>query len=196
MVKSKWAVALVGILALSALSISSARADGTCKDHESRISDLEKRVAELEEIIKQTPTPPVQIKACSDGSVDLRQAPVGFKCRTSKGSIFERVVRANFGEAWKGPDGLIWSDFIGKYSQYDAITTCKTLGGILPSRADFERGEANGFREVLPNMKDRWFWSSSVYPNNSGLAYVFSGNDGVIDYGGRNNNFSVRCAGR
>lgn len=196
MVKSKWALALVGVLAVSALSIGAARADETCKNHESRIADLEKRVAELEEIIRQTPTPPVQIKACNDGSVDLRSAAVGFKCRTSKGSIFERVAKNNFGEAWKGPDGLIWSDFVGKYSQYDAVTTCKNLGGTLPSRADFERGEANGFREVLPNMKDRWFCSSSVHPKYSDHAYGFDGSVGNVGYVYRTVNDSVRCAGR
>lgn len=196
MVKSKWASALVGVLLVSVLSIDAARGDNTCKDYESRISDLEKRVAELEEIIIRTPTPPVQIKACDDGSVDLRSVAVGFKCHTSTGAIFERVSRDGFGEAWKGPDDLIWSDFVGEDSQYDAVTTCKNLGGRLPSRADFERGETNGFREVLPNMKDRWFWSSTVISRHSAFAYGFNGDNGYVGYAARSlSDRSVRCAG-
>lgn len=138
---------------------------------------------------------PVQIKACNDGSVDLRSAAVGFKCRTSKGAIFERVARQGFGEAWKGPDGLVWSDFVGKYSQYDAIMACKKLNGTLPSRADFERAEAKGFREILPNMK-KWFWSSSAHPTYDFAASVFSSKHGIIDGVSRYGIGSVRCVGQ
>ncbi len=196
MVKSKWISALLGVLAVSVLSIGAVRADDSCKGHESRITDLEKKVAELEEIIRQTPIPPVQIKACNDSSTNLRSVVVGFKCRTSKGAIYERVARANFGESWKDSDGLIWSDYIGSHSQYDAVSLCQRLSGTLPARADFERGEANGFREVLPNMKDRWFWSSSVRPNYSAYAYDFNGDIGYIAYYNRDSNYAVRCAGR
>ena len=196
MVKSKWISALLGVLAVSVLSIGAVRADDSCKGHESRITDLEKNVAELEEIIRQMPIPPVQIKACNDSSTSLRSVAVGFKCRTSKGAIYERVARDNFGESWKDSDGLIWSDYIGSHSQYDAVSSCRRLSGTLPAPADFKRGEANGFREVLPNMKDRWFWSSSVRPNNSYYAYGFDGGSGGGGYGDRVSNFSVRCVGR
>ncbi len=93
---------------------------------------------------------------------------------------------------------MIWSDRIGSANQYDAIENCKAIEGKLPSKEDFERGKKNGIREVLPNMKDRYFWSSSVHPNDSGNAYYFNGIGGDIDYGYRDNdNVSVRCvAGR
>ena len=199
MVKSKWISALLGVLAVSVLSIGAVRADDSCKGHESRITDLEKlekKVAELEEIIRQMPIPPVQIKACNDSSTSLRSVAVGFKCRTSKGAIYERVARDNFGESWKDSDGLIWSDYIGSHSQRDAVSSCLRLSGKLPAPADFKRGEANGFREVLPNMKDRWFWSSSVHPYDSDNAYGFNGYIGDIDYYNRIYNNSVRCVGR
>ena len=139
--------------------------------------------------------------ACS--SINLRIAPLGMKCKTSKGghdgkgAIFERVSRDNFGEAWKGPDGVIWSDRTGSDTQFNAVYACENLGGELPSRANFERGEANGFREVLPNMKDHWFWSSSVNPSDPYYGNYFSGNYGDIGDTSRNNGkFSVRCVGR
>lgn len=141
---------------------------------------------------------PVQIKACSEKSETyLRMVTPGFKCRTTNGAIYERVTRDNFGEAWKGPDGLIYSDFIGKYSQYDAIEICKNLGSTLPSQADFDHGEANGFREVLPTMKNRWYWSSSVPPGDSGYAYYLIGHDGGTNNpDNRYSTYSVRCVAR
>lgn len=197
MVKSKWAVALIGVLAMGALSISAARAD--------------------EEIIETALTQPAPIKACNDGSVDLRSAVVGFKCRTSKGGVFERVAKDAFGEAWRGPDGLIWSDFVGWATNdgedkdgfvVDSAATrlCAKVGGMLPLRADFERGEANGFREVLPNMKEvpnfyvqppttyGRFWSSTADPDAPDGAYVFFGDRGagIPDYF-RSASQAVRC---
>jgi hypothetical protein len=142
------------------------------------------------------PPPQAVIENCIDGETDLHQVAVGFKCRTANGSIYERVARANFGEAWKGPDGLIWSDYVGSYSQYNAVKACKSIGGTLPARADFERGEANGFRELLPNIKVRWFWSSSVNPYDPYDAYVFNGYDGIFYNDDRDYTYSVRCVAR
>ncbi|MGZ3768263.1 MAG: hypothetical protein ACXVCP_15920 [Bdellovibrio sp.] len=53
------------------------------------------------------------VEACDKIFPDLRSAPIGSKCRTTKGAIFERVFKDGFGEAWKDPDGRIWSDMIG-----------------------------------------------------------------------------------
>lgn len=193
--KTKWTLGLAVILAMTAAS--AAYADGgSCGNQESRISELEKRVLELEAMVKAAPVPAVKIKACNDSKIDLRTVASGFKCRTSKGAIYERVARVNFGEAWKGPDGLIYGDFIGERNQYKAFESCKNLGGELPSQADFERGEANGFREVLPNMKDRWFWSSSVYSNNHASGCSFNGYDGAITYVPGYYTGSARCVWR
>lgn len=172
------------------------------KKKQALLAKLQADIAALQAIVDQV-SAPKGIKPCSDGSVNLRAAKIEFKCSTSKGEVFERVVRANFGEAWKDSDGLIWSDVVGRSNQYDAVNKCKTLGGELPSRQDFERGKAKGIREVLPNMGDRCFWSSSVLPGsaddngNADDAYVFSGNYGVIDNDNRNYSIdSVRCIGR
>ena len=185
---------LIGLVLVTVLTTTAYADGGLCNPD--RFSDLEKRVAELEAIVRAAPVPPVEIKACNDPTTDLQAVAAGFKCRTSKGAIYERVTRNHFGEPWKGPDGLIWSDHVGYRSQQNAVDLCKILGGTLPTRADFERGEANGFREVVPNMKDRWFWSSSVYPNISYSTYVFYSNHGDIGYDFRNFTGSVRCVAR
>ena len=119
--------------------------------------------------------------ACS--SINLRMAELHVKCTTSKGTVFERVSRRNFSEAWKGPDGLIWSDCVGgspedvcgaRYNQYNAVKFCEKLGGRLPSRADFELGETNGLREVLPHINNYYFWSSSgASADYTGSGYVY-----------------------
>jgi len=138
--------------------------------------------------------PPIEQVACSELSATQR-ATINQVCVTSKGVKFRRVARANFGEAWADEEGQIWSDRIRNANQYDAIKYCKAIEGKLPSKDDFIRGEANGIREVLPNMKARWFWSSSVHPKYSYFAYFFSGYNGFIDYYYRSNNSSssVRC---
>lgn len=196
MFKSKWGACAFGILMMvSFMATGSAIAQNSCGDNvEARLSKVERDIAHIKALLGQNPAPvnpPAQTPvAC--GSINLRTAQLHVKCTTSKGAVYERVSRDNFGEAWKGPDGVIWSDLVGQGSQDSVANTCKNLGGTLPERADFERGEANGFREVLPNMKDQWFWSSSVNPSAS----VFFGNNGVIYDGSRNGYYSVLCVGR
>jgi hypothetical protein len=128
-----------------------------------------------------------------------------------------------FMEVWKdAKSGLLWGDAQDKrYTHYNAIaldskgkvvseTACKSDEGKaanaqigekafgLPSKAEFEAAEKNGVREVVPNMRDRWFWSASVHPGSSGYAFVFYGNDGYVGHGYRDyvSHFSVRCVGR
>lgn len=136
-------------------------------------------------------------------AINLREAPIHLKCLTSKGAIYERVSRDNFGEAWKSPRGVIWSDRVGLSSYFFARNVCAKIGAELPSREHFELGEAEGFREVLPNMiappfeqvgvKLYSYWSST---NGTSGAYIFYSNSGNIweyfaDYEG-----SVRCIER
>lgn len=116
------------------------------------------------------------ISAC--GGLNLRTSPVGTKCRTSKGAIFERVSRLNFGEAWRGPDGIIWSDVIGRKNHRDAFETCtEELGAFFPAQVAFENGESFGFREVLPGFSGRKFW---VGTSNYVDAPVFFGDYGTF----------------
>ena len=170
-----------------------------------RVQALEAGQAEILETLKaiqdrldQTPpAPPVEQVACSKLTAEQR-SDLRTVCVTSKGAKFKRVEKKYFGEAWQDEAGMIWSDRIGSGNHYDVIDNCKAIAGRLPSKGDFIRGEVNGIREVLPNMKDRWFWSSSVHPYYSDYAcYFFGGSGGGIFNDGRYDGLSVRCvAGR
>jgi hypothetical protein len=170
---------------------------------EARLSKMEKEIADIKALLGQNPAPvnpPSQTPvACS--SINLRTAKLHVKCTTSKGAVFERVSRDNFGEAWRGPDGWVWSDRLGSETQDRAIGLCRNIGAELPLRADFERGEANGFREVLPNMKinfaeERYFWTSSNLPSSDDNAYLFNGGSGIMTDNFLENKEDVRCVER
>ena len=90
-------------------------------------------------------------KACTDPSVNIHEAPIGYKCRTSRRAVFERVERDGFGEAWKGPDHRVWSQVIETNTQQGAIYSCLNLGGELPSPEAFMRGQQAAYQEVLSN---------------------------------------------
>lgn len=139
-------------------------------------------------------------------STDLRKASPHFICSSSTGAIFERVEGGNFGESWKGPDDLIWSDRIleDKYpydhDHYEAINICRDLGGRLPTLEEFVRAEENGFREILPNIKNI-FWLGTlerVDPKDAifARAYVFNGDTGGVALDRRNDLKSFRCVRR
>lgn len=130
---------------------------------------------------------------------NLHGVKPGFRCRTSIGSVFERVVRENFKEAWKGPDGLIWSDYIGVYTQPDGIKICTTLGGELPLRTDFERGELDHFSEVLPTITEKWFWTQSFRSRSPDMAFYYTNNEGdggKIEVALTTIPLSIRCISR
>jgi len=127
-----------------------------------------------------------------------------------------------FKEVWKdSKSGLLWGDAQDKrYMHYNAIaldsnnnviseTACKSDEGKaanaqigekafgLPTKQEFGQAEKNGVREVVPNMRGRWFWSASVHPAHSYYAFGFLGDFGVVDLGSRDLSFdSVRCVGR
>ena len=92
--------------------------------------------------------------------VNLRTVSVGFKCSLDNWWVFERVERSGFGEAWKAPDGVIWSDRIRVASQVDGIDICAKLGATLPSKQDFQSCSTGGRRVVLPNFTGDYYWST------------------------------------
>jgi hypothetical protein len=95
---------------------------------------------------------------CSE--IDLRNAAVGAKCKTSKNMIFERVFRARFGEAWMGPGGVIWSDRIMTENPQKKpdVDFCARHNGRLPTEHDLAYALKIGAAEVLPNMNTPFFW--------------------------------------
>ncbi|MBI2646171.1 MAG: hypothetical protein HYW85_03945 [Deltaproteobacteria bacterium] len=155
---------------------------------ELRLQNLENRVAQLEALQKAIVLP------CSDLSAALR-ATVGSKCKTSKGAVYERVNRDNFTEAWKGPEGMIWNgdNSTAAYKHQDAIDFCNKKGGVLPSKEDLQKGEANGFREVL-RMNYGFYWSSTLVENDANKAHNMQASDGLMTFPSpRHYPYRARC---
>ncbi len=198
MMKSKWGACALGlVMAMSFMAKSNALAADSCASLQEENARLKQENAELKAAFGQAPsqTPSQPPEPCS--SIDLRNAKLHDKCITSKGSVFERVSRVGFGEAWKGPDGLIWGDRVGSNNYPDAVTVCRNLEGTLPSKADFERGEAYGFREVLPNLKNQFFVTyTTLAPDDPDYAYFFNGFNGGFEHYYLTAKKSFRCVGR
>jgi hypothetical protein len=128
-------------------------------------------------------------------SPDLRKVMVGTTVITSKGFKFKLVSRKNGKETWQDlTTKLKWFDKEDKkYTFDDAV---KKFGDQMPSKIDCEVAEVHGFREVLPNIKDNYFWSASVYSVNREYAWSFNGSYGSVYYGNRSYGLVVRCVGR
>jgi hypothetical protein len=150
------------------------------------------------------------IKPCEN--LNLRTAPAGTQCITSKQIVFQLVVRTpeHQKEVWKDLNtGLSWSDRLGQtYPQYNGEAACgsdhntfEARGNLdcvqfhLPKIEDFQKAEADGFREVLPNI-GYWFWSSSLKPNSNSSAQEFFGDYGIGSSDSASNFDSIRCVGR
>lgn len=165
------------------------------------------------------PVPPPQPCANLD-EPELRLVPEGFQCMTSKGVVFRLVKRtmARKGkEVWQDTKSdLLISDVLdGLHTHYQAEKLCahdssleargylSNVSWRLPAGNpknkddDYVTLESNGFREVVPRMRDRWFWSSSIINFAVDYAYYFPGNGGVIKGDSRNNpGDAVRCVGQ
>ena|SRR3990167_1935573 len=110
---------------------------------------------------------------------------------TSKGYDFVMLGH----NIWKDiTSGITWYDVEPKTYTFDKAV--KTFGDRLPTKEEFTIAESHGFREILPNMKNNWFWSSSVHPNSTDYAYGFHGYSGNGYYDVRDLSDSVRCIER
>lgn len=132
-----------------------------------------------------------------------RKLAVGSGCVTSSGAPFKLRVRAKGGrEVWEDlSSGLLWGDRLpARHDREEAKEACARSkdpgpGARLPTREELEQAESRGFREALPDMQDRFYWSSTAVPGSPAVRYVFNGNFGtsfVVMY----NNIpyeSVRC---
>ena len=190
-------------VAFATLSFASAHADYTDSASvtalEARVADLEKRLADAEVRLNQAKIPAAVLASCADSVASLPKAPEGFKCKTSAGAIFTRVAQNQFGEAWKGPDGTVWGATInGSFKEDEAVDQCTNSSGSLPTQeSNFERGEANGIREVLPGLKGQIFWSSTQGPGGDDYSFAdYNGGDEPIDFAIPNSTLSVRCVAR
>lgn len=102
---------------------------------------------------------------------------------------------------WKDEaTGLVWGPKIGELNFQDAQKAAAKLNDLdlkwsVPTKKEWLMAEIHDVREVLPNIKNR-YWSSSPYPTYSDIAYFFYGVYGSTGPGVRTNTLSVRCVGR
>jgi hypothetical protein len=127
-------------------------------------------------------------------------------------------------KTWKDPSGMLWGSYQGDFANNalkpdqnglvadsPATEACTKIGGILPTSQDYERLSSyfehgtnkyftdqgnQDINQVFPDMQDRWFWTSSVYPELSDDAYGFYATFGEVIYfdaGSREIKSSVRC---
>lgn len=145
---------------------------------------------------------PLQYTACLQMTPEQR-ATLGFRCQTSSGALFERVQKQGFGEAWMGPDHLIWSDFLDKFrpetptysffNVQDAISACEAIHGRLPTRKELIDNSANQIIEVLPHMKGLIFWSSTLETRDKMAYYFLDGSYGTVGFELPNFEEAARC---
>lgn len=142
------------------------------------------------------------VDACDPGKVS--KAPSGYMCRA--GTVMWKVENDTYAGKRVYRDmksGLkVTEPLDGTSNQYNAGARCNN-GYRLPSGypssingqygfpnqdSDFTALESDNIRQVVPGMSSHWFWSSSVVPDVTYYAYVFSGNYGGIGDGSRDYN--------
>ncbi len=105
--------------------------------------------------------------------------------------------------------GLIWSGVAPEdMGHADAVTFCGALGNgaRLPTKGEYlalsramgardpEHNHFEGYHFTrLPNMRNRWFWSTSVSQREDGFAFYFSGTGGYVQDYVCSGLGSVRC---
>lgn len=90
-----------------------------------------------------------------------------------------------------------------------AVAACEKKKLHLPTKEEFEalrncfepdgrflsNNGLKGLYSKLPDMENRWFWSSSAYSSHP-ESFAFEGGYGFVDYDYRDLQNSVRCVGR
>lgn len=101
---------------------------------------------------------------------------VGFQCETSKGFVFERLENG-----WEDLQGNIWLDGVLSNKEQDqGATFCKNKGATLPTEKDFELAEDHGFREVLKEMNNEIYWSSTKNQDRNQIILSFVADRGYL----------------
>ena len=181
MLKSKRASALVGILAISALSIGVAQAsDDACKDHSARIAELEKKVADIEKRLDQVPTVTLgSIVRNADGSVRRMNHSEAISYCATRGGLPTAKQLA-----------------LALNAKGVSATAREGFYKVAPKNEPAFYYNYGAYERPTGDEGSEWFWSSSLRPNYGDNAFVFYGYDGNIGFGNRSYNYAVRCAGR
>ena len=107
------------------------------------------------------------------------------------GAVFTKVDVPGWKYAWQDPDGTIWSNYLGDFSNTplgsestnqildsDVVRACKSVGGTVPSLEDYRRLNSyldtyaycsynlstqgnHDMKALFPDFDGRYFWSST-----------------------------------
>lgn len=178
MVKSKWAYALVGVLAVGTLSMSIARAGdpvcGTLAECQSLKAQVEARIAEL------TPAPVLgPIVRNTDGSVRrMTQSEAVSYCATRGGLPTAKQLA------------------LALNARGVSDTAREGFYRVAPKNETPFYYNYGAYERPTGDEGSEWFWSSSLRPNYDVSAFAFFGYGGYIDDYYRGSNVAVRCGGR
>lgn len=140
-------------------------------------------------------------KVSPPGSESPSNNPQGAERRISlsTGAIFERD-RSNpkFGEAYRDPSGLIWSQIISSSMELpNAVDACKKIDARLPtiqelknlriylgydSQVGYSPFETDGSTEILPQLRSKYIWGAPDTEDYPPYYGVFWGATGFIDF--------------
>ncbi len=173
------------------------------------VSHLDLVNTRIEELLGEPSEP--ETRTTKTGAVftrDRSHPDLGDAWRDPSGLIWGDIVKNEDGTVRKMVQSSEWMKESGgslPEGELGAEEYCESIGARLPLKEEFTRlreymgaqpGTLEGYShhddKVLPNLKNYWFWSSSLYPNNS-VAYFFFGNYGGIGSGGLSFKGAVRC---
>lgn len=144
-------------------------------------------------------------------SINIRQAKIGTVCLTAGAqlpSVFRLIDRSEDGkETWKDTrTGIAWADKLDNTLTLNAAqAACKQYSagpnGVfsLPTKSHFEKSRRDGFSQVLPNLKDTYFWTSTSVENDMRYTYDYYGGSRIVAEEGSINDtlaslpISARC---
>ncbi len=146
---------------------------------------------------------------------ELNQAAENANHVSNAGAIFIRDTSIPaLGKAYKDPSGLIWGSpivtngQINRMTQSNAGKYCQDIGSRLPTKDEYIQLAkylgapqsynpylTDGKTEILPDLSQYDFVSSSVQKNDPLNIYYFDGRSGniVSFYHGSEDGFAVRC---
>jgi hypothetical protein len=130
---------------------------------------------------------------------------------TVTGAVFTlETTHPQLGVAYRDPHGLIWGqDGASHVNLAQAMSYCESIGARLPTREEFARlakdlgagtrahyscMTADKQNEVIPDLNDIWYWSSSLGGHGHHYNDIFHGYGGYIEPGNADSTGgSARC---
>jgi hypothetical protein len=110
--------------------------------------------------------------------LSFKKLAVGCRIKTKKGFFWKKIAK----DMWLDESSrLVWMPEKNKKLNHNDAQKLQNKTKRLPTKEEFEKAEKHGIREIL-NMRNKYYWSGSVYSYHSCYAYNFSGSDGTVGF--------------